>query len=208
MKKLLLTTAFALAFASNAFAENFSDHSLNINMTSGDTTLSAGTGANYDFADSANVYGIKHDFGMAYGQIELIDGDNSVDDYRFTVGKLFTTASVDEVTGEPDRVTFYAAPELHYTVGDSFAKDELRISPSVGVAFDTGLVTPYAELGYDWKSSEGDLFDFSRADAYAELGVAMPVSDKASVQVAIMQDLDSDLESVDREVALTFNVSF
>ena len=52
------------------------------------------------------------------------------------------------------------------------------------------------------------MFDFSRADAYAELGVAMPVSDKASVQVAIMQDLDSDLESVDREVALTFNVSF
>tara|TARA_A200000159_G_scaffold14824_1_gene12263 strand:- start:16237 stop:16860 length:624 start_codon:yes stop_codon:yes gene_type:complete len=207
MKKLILSFAFAVAIASTAYADNFDDTSMNINITSDKTTLSAGTGASYDFADTANVYGIKHDFGTVYGQVEFIDDDVN-DDYRFTVGKLYTTAVADPVTGEAPRVTFYAAPEVHYTVGDSFTKDELRISPSIGAAFDAGLVVPYAELGYDISSVEGDLFDFSRADAYAELGVAVPVSDKASVQVALMQDLDSDLNSVDREIALTFNVNF
>jgi hypothetical protein len=207
MRKIIMTTAFAIALATTAHADNFDDISMNINLTSDNTTISAGTGANYDFADSANVYGIKHDFGMVYGQVEFID-DSANDDYRLTVGRLFTSGATDPVTGETPRLTFYAAPELHYTVGDSFTKDELRISPAIGAAFDAGLVTPYAELGYDWSSLEGDLFNLDRADAYAEVGVSVPVSDNAAIQVALMQDLDSSLNSVDRELALTFNVNF
>ena len=208
MIKIIITTAFAIELATTAHADNFGDTSVNLNLTSDKTTISAGTGANYDFDSSANVYGVKHDFGMVYGQVELIDNDVN-DDYRLTIGKLYTTAELDPVTGGPaSRVTFYAAPEIHYTMGDSFTKDELRISPSIGAAFDADLVTPYVELGYDFSSLEGDLFNLDRADAYAEVGVAVPVSDKASVQVALMQDLDKSFNSVDREIALTFNVNF
>ena len=207
MIKIIMTTAFAIALATTAHADNFDDISMNINLTSDNTTVSAGTGANYDFADTANVYGIKHNFGMVYGQVEFID-DSANDDYRFTVGKLFTTGAIDPVTGEAPRLTLYAAPEVHYTVGDSFTKDELRINPFVGASMTAGKVTPYAELGYDWSSLEGDLFNLDRADAYAEVGVSMPVSDKAAIQVALMQDLDSSFNSVDRELALTFHVNF
>ena len=104
----------------------------------------------------------------------------------------------------------YAGASTEFTWGDSTTSDTntLTVNPFVGASMTAGKVTPYAELGYDWSSLEGDLFNLDRADAYAEVGVSMPVSDKAAIQVALMQDLDSSFDSVDRELALTFHVNF
>jgi opacity protein-like surface antigen len=204
MNKIIITAAAVALMATAVQADNFDKTGVNINLSRDNTTFSVGTGANSDFSHEANVFGVAHDFGTATVGLEFIDND-AVEDYRLTVGKTFTTTQ-NEL--EPSRVSFYATPELHYTTGDSTTKDELRFSPVVGAAFDMGIVTPYAEVGYDWKSSKGDFMDFDEADAFAQVGLSYGVTSTTTVNVAVLQQMDTDFNRTDREAVVSFNVNF
>jgi hypothetical protein len=188
MKNLLIMAVLALSFSvSNASAEDFNSHSYAINAQGEKFGVSLFTGSNFDFADDSIVFG------------QYIEKDG-LEDYRFTASK--------GVSYSLPGATPYATFEAHYTLGDNYAKDEVRISPFVGVKVPVGNFVPFVEAGYDWVSYEGDFLNISGIDSYAKLGVELPVSERSNFAIAIRHEMDQDLNEAEQQLEVTFNVAF
>jgi hypothetical protein len=69
-------------------------------------------------------------------------------------------------------------------------------------------LTPFVELGYDWKSLEGDFTDFERADAYASVGTSIALSEKSSLKIAVNREMDKEWDATDTEASVGFTVNF
>lgn len=201
--KQLLTLFAALAFTSSAaLADDFNNTGAAIALEGEKMGFSLSTGsATTDFADDAQVLGAYYDTGILRFRGEYID-DGSNTDYRLSLGKRM------DFGAEGSTVNFYAVPEAHFTFGDTLAKDELRLSPYVGAEMQVGKITPFIEAGYDWKSTEGEFMEFSKANSYASIGSKLPLTDTTSLVVSINQEMDSEFTKTDREVALKLVAKF
>ena len=193
---------FSLAILSGpVYAKNYDNTGFSMNAEGEKYGLSIGTGATADFSDDAQVIevhtnGNAIDLGVAY----IDDGTNT--DYRYTAGGERDLATVGSMN-------LYGGGDIHYTHGDTLTKDEMRLSPFIGAETSMGTnLTPFVEMGYDWKSLEGDFTDFDRADSYASVGTLITLSDNTSISVSVNREMDKDWNSTDTEASVGFTVNF
>ena len=198
MKKVLLTIA-AIMISTAATAGDFGNASVAMEAQSQQVGVAIATGSHKDFADGSRVVGVTvYTLPVAVG-VEMIEKDSNTD-YRLNVGK--------RVVMPVGAATVYGVAEGHYTWGDTYAKDELRLSPYAGATFGYGIVKPFVEVGYDWKSSKGDFTNFAKADSYAKIGAAVAVSNSANVIVAVRNEMDSSFNKTDRQAEVKLSVNF
>lgn len=199
MTKLIATLAVVIGLTTSAFADDFDKTGASIAAEGEKFGVSLSTGATRDFADDARTLGIYTTSNPVNFGLQYIE-NGSVTDYRINVSKRG-----DYALGN---INLYGVAEAHYDMGDSFAKNELRLSPYVGAELTDAGVTPFAELGYDWKSISGDHLNFNKADSYAKAGVRVPVTANTSLTVGMLQKMDTDFNKTDREAQVGFNVKF
>ena len=200
MKKALSILSLVAVFSTAAVAGDFNNTGVSVSAQGEKFGLSLGTGESNDFASDAQVLSINTNGLPIDGRVEVIDNGTNRD-YRLTAGKTFEAPL-------GSAAVFYAVPELHYTWGDSYTKRELRLSPYVGLDVVVGPVTPFVEMGYDWKSQAGDYADFSKADSYAKLGLRVPVAAKADLTVAVVRKMDKDFKKDQNQVMTGLTVRF
>jgi hypothetical protein len=103
----------------------------------------------------------------------------------------------------------YAGASAKFSFGDSFNTDTrtLDLSPYVGVAHTMGKLTPFAEVGYAWQSTQKDIIDINRDSSYLEVGASYALSEAVSAKVTVSEARDIDFANPgDRnaEIGLTF----
>jgi hypothetical protein len=70
-----------------------------------------------------------------------------------------------------------------------------------------GKLTPFAELGYAWQSTQNDIVDFDRDSSYVEVGASYALSEAVSAKLTVTEARDINFKNPgDRnaEVGLTF----
>lgn len=200
MKNILMMAILAFSFSvTTVSAEDFKDNSYGINAQGPKFGFTVSTGSHKDFANDSFKLGVNTNSLPVDLSIEYIENDGA-EDYRLSAGKGITYL----LPG----VTPYATLETHYTLGDNFTNNEVRISPFVGIKMPVGKVVPFVEAGYDWASYEGDILNFSGKDSYTKLGVEIPVSEKSNFTVALRHEMDNDLNETDQQVEVKFNIAF
>lgn len=195
----MATLAVLIGLTTSAFAEDFNKTGASITAEGEKFGVSLSTGATRDFADNARTLGIYTtsnpvNFGLQY----IENGD--VTDYRLntSIRKDLQLANLN----------VYGVAEAHYDMGDSFTKNELRLSPYAGVELTDVGFTPFAELGYDWKSNSSDYLNLDKADSYGKAGIRVPVTENTTITVSMLQKMDTDFKKTDREAQVGFKVKF
>lgn len=125
--------------------------------------------------------------------------DGSTDDYALKVGKEI----------DVDTTPLYAGADAEFSFGDSYTTDTrtLIATPYVGVSTTVDKLTPFAEVGYSFKSTQNDILDFARNDSYVKVGASYAIDEKTSLGVSVSETRDVDFKNPgDRqaEVGLTF----
>jgi len=201
MKILSVLVAAMAIFSSVAFADDFDKTGVNFSAQGEKFSFGVSEGASRDFNDEDTV------FSVSYNQLPVVLGlqytDNgNINNYRFNISKRSEVEIIN--------VTFYGVAEAHYDFGDSFNEDRLVLSPYVGVQFGTAgsKFLPYVEVGYDVDSNEGDFLDLKKKDSYAQLGAKLAMSDNVELDAAVLQKMDTDFDSVDRELLVSLVYKF
>ena len=126
--------------------------------------------------------------------------NGAVDNYALKAGKEV------EVTGP-----VYAGASAEFTFGDSYTADTrtLVATPYVGVAHTIGALTPYAEVGYAWKSTSNDVLDFARNDSYLEVGASYAVTPAMAVKLSVSETRDINFKNAgDKNATVGITVKF
>lgn len=200
MKKLLSILALSTVLTGQAIAGDYDNTGVSVSAQGEKFGVSLGTGESNDFASDAQVLGLNTNGLPIDARAEIVDNGTNRD-YRLTAGKTFEAPL-------GSAAVFYVVPELHYTWGDSYTKRELRLSPYVGLDVVAGPVTPFVEMGYDWKSQAGDYANFAKADSYAKLGLRVPVAAKADLTVAVVRKMDEKFNKTQNQVMTGLAVRF
>jgi len=126
--------------------------------------------------------------------------NGSTDDYAIKVGKEV------EVAGP-----VYAGASAEFTFGDSYTTDTrtLVATPYVGVAHTIGQLTPYAEVGYSWKSTSNDVLGVARNDSYLEVGASYAVTPAMAVKLSVSETRDINFKNAgDKNATVGITVAF
>ena len=126
--------------------------------------------------------------------------NGSTDDYAIKVGKEV------EVVGP-----VYAGASVEFTFGDSYTTDTrtLVATPYVGVAHTIGQLTPYAEVGYSWKSTSNDVLGVARNDSYLEVGASYAVTPAMAVKLSVSETRDINFKNAgDKNATVGITVAF
>ena len=197
MNKLLLSIVAATFMALPAFADDFDKTGVSVTASKGDLSFGYATGTHADFADGADVFSLGTSGPAANVGLQFIS-NGSTDDYRLNLSKRADLTLIN--------LNLYGVAEAHYDFGDSFAKDRLVLSPYVGIEAPVFGVTPYVEVGYDVSSLEGDYLDFNNQDSYAAVGARVAINESVELNAQILQKMDTDFDSTDREFVVGFNI--
>ena len=197
MNKLLLSIVAATFMAVPAFADDFDKTGVSVTASKGDLSFGYATGTHADFADGADVFSLGTSGSVANVGLQFIS-NGSTDDYRLNLSKRADLTLIN--------LNLYGVAEAHYDFGDSFAKDRLVLSPYVGIEAPVFGVTPYVEVGYDVSSLEGDYLDFDNQDSYAAVGARVAINESVELNAQILQKMDTDFDSTDREFVVGFNI--
>ena len=136
--------------------------------------------------------------------VQLVDNGTNTD-FNVSVGK---TIDSNIGTAESPLATVYASAEAEYNWGDSFTKNEMHFTPKIGAKKAIGNLTPFGELGYGFKSIEGDYLDIDRTTPFAEIGTSVSLTDNTSLKASVTQSMNTDWEKTDRELGLKLTVQF
>jgi|TARA_B110000977_G_C10887491_1_gene420038 hypothetical protein len=120
--------------------------------------------------------------------------DNSTTrDFAFTIRK--------KMTYNVDNVTLYIEPKIGINTGDSYAKNQFELSPTIGASFN-GLqyAKPYVELEGKNVSTSDDPFDISGANKYATIGAIVPLATTTDLDLSMVRTMDGDWSKTDNEI--------
>ena len=203
MRKSLALLASMLFVANAALADDYDKPGFVVNAESELVGITVGTGASTEFSDEAYTIDVHTGDSLpaVAGFIVATEGSNR--DYRLYVNK-----SVEVFGG--NSASIVVTPEVSYTTGDTFAKDELKVGPTLYASYDLQYVKPFAEVGFSYKSMKGDFLDFSRADSHSRIGVEVPIPNAPNIalSLAVVDERDADFNKVDRELVTTLSVRF
>lgn len=190
-----MVVASTAMFSTAALAEDYDNTALSIIATTDAYELSVKspkTGAT-EFAASTTM-----------GPVEVTgtwSRNGSVDDYTIGVGKEIA------VPGTP----LYAGADAEFNFGDSYTSDtrELVATPYVGVTTTVNSLSPFAEVGYSFKSTQSDILDLSRNASYVKLGAVYAISPSLGVSASVKEARDLDFKNPgDRNLDVALNIRF
>ena len=193
MKKTLITAALVAMLGTSVMADDFDNTAMKMTAVTDNYSISVKspkTGAT-EFAIGSEVASL--DTTVTWKR----NGD--VDNYSVKAGKSMDLGLTP----------LYAGASAKFSFGDSFTSDTrtMDLSPYVGVAHAMGKLTPFAEVGYAWQSTQKDILDIDRNSSYVEVGASYALSENVSAKVVITEARDVDFANPgDRnaEVGLTF----
>lgn len=193
MKKTLITAALVAMLGTSVMADDFDNTAIKMTAVTDNYSVSVKspkTGAT-EFAIGTEVASL--DTTVTWKR----NGD--VDNYSVKADKSMDLGLTP----------LYAGASAKFSFGDSFTSDTrtMDLSPYVGVAHTMGKLTPFAEVGYAWQSTQKDILDIDRNSSYIEVGASYALSEKVSAKVVITEARDVDFANPgDRnaEVGLTF----
>lgn len=195
MKKTMMSIALAAMISTSAMAEDYDNTAVSLTAETDNYSLSIKspkTGAT-EFSASTGV-----------GYVDVTGTwlrDGSTDDYALKIGK--------EVNYET--TPFYAGADAEFTFGDSYNSDNrtLIATPYVGVSTSIDKITPFAEVGYSFKSLSNDLLDVNRNDSYVKLGADYALDAKTSLGVSVKEVRDVDFGNPgDRQAEVGLTIKF
>jgi len=148
------------------------------------------TGAQ-EFAVGTNLQGIVDVTGTV-----LRNGDTM--DYQVKLGKGIEVATTP----------LYAGVTGAFNFGDSYTSDtrSVVVEGTVGAKRAFGNLTPFAEVGYSFKSTTNDIVDFNRNASFVKVGASYAVTPAMSVGVSVKEARDIDFKNpgdAQAEVGLT-----
>lgn len=193
MRHTLIAIAAGAMLSTAAMAENYDNTAVKLTAETENYAVSVTnpkTGAT-DFALTAPV-----------GPVNVTgtwSRDGSVDDFAVKVGKETS------IEGSP----LYVGADAEFSFGDSYNNDtrSLIATPYVGLSTTIEKLTPFAEVGYSFKSTTKDIVDFSRNASYVKVGASMAIDTNVDLAVSVKENRDTDFKNPgDRqaEVGLTF----
>jgi len=194
MKSTMMMIAAAAMFSTAAVAGDFDNTAVKLTAQSEAFSISV---------KAPETGATKFAVGTTVGPVDVTgtwSRDGSTDDYAIKVGKKV------EVAGP-----VYAGASAEFTFGDSYTTDTrtLVAKPYVGVAHTIGQFTPYAEVGYSWKSTSNDVLDFARNDSYLEVGASYAVTPAMAVKLSVSETRDIDFKNAgDRNATVGVTVKF
>lgn len=195
MKKTFVMAIAAILMSSVAMADDYDNTAYSISADSSTWGLSLTTGNTVDYGDDAQTLDIHTNGNAVNVGVTFVETGTDMD-YRFSAS---STAN-----GE----LAYLTVGMSYDWGDNFATEELRFSPIVGVEKTIGEYKPFAELGYDYKSLEGNYLDFDAADSHATVGVSYNLTESATITATTTREMNKDFDKTDQELGLGFAVKF
>lgn len=193
MKKTLLAVAAMAMFSTAAIAENYDNTAVK---------LTAKT-ENYSFAvKSPKTGATDFEASTTVGPVDVTgtwSRDGATDDYAIKVGKEVAVESTP----------LYVGADAEFSFGDSYTKDTRKLvaTPYIGVATSFSKLTPFAELGYSFKSTTNDIVDFSKNDSYVKVGASYAVDKNVDIAVSVKEVRDIDFKNPgdkQAEVGLSF----
>ena len=192
---MLSVAVAAMITSTSAIAADWDNTAIKMTAVTDDYSISVKspkTGAT-EFALGTEVTGTGIDATVKWKR------NGAVDNYSVKAGKSI------EVPATP----LYAGASAEFSFGDSFTSDTrtLDLSPYVGISQAIGAITPYAEIGYAWQSTQKDLVDFDRDSSYIEVGASYAVSEALSAKLSVTEARDVDFNNpgdMQAEVGLTF----
>jgi hypothetical protein len=193
MKKTIITVALATMLGTSVMADDFDNTAMKMTAVTEDYSISIKapkTGAT-EFSIGGEVASL--DTSVTWKR------NGEVDNYAIKAGKSM----------ELGMTPMYAGASAKFSFGDSFNTDTrtLDLSPYVGVAHTMGKLTPFAEVGYAWQSTQKDIIDINRDSSYLEVGASYALSEAVSAKVTVSEARDIDFANPgDRnaEIGLTF----
>src|SRR5210317_1422753 len=181
MKKTLITAALVAMLGTSVMADDFDNTAIKMTAVTDNYSVSVKspkTGAT-EFAIGTEVASL--DTTVTWKR----NGD--VDNYSVKADKSMDLGLTP----------LYAGASAKFSFGDSFTSDTrtLDLSPYVGVSHAIGALTPYAELGYAWQSTQKDIIDFDRDSSYIEVGASYAMSETASWKLSVVEARDADFDN-------------
>ena len=92
--------------------------------------------------------------------------------------------------------------------GDTYTSNEIHWTPTLGASIDLGLIKPYAEMGYQLKSTEGDLLNINKDAPTMVFGTSLALTESASLSAKLTRSLNQDWKKTDSEVGLGLTIKF
>lgn len=196
--KYIMSAALVAFMFSTANAEDYNNTSVTM-AAEGDTY-----GVELSTNDTTRKVSVYNTNGALDLGVQLLDNGTNTD-FNVSVGK-----TIDRSIGMPESplATVYASAEAEYNWGDSFTKSEMHFTPKLGAKKALGDLTPFAEVGYGFKSIEGDYLDIDRDTPFAEIGTSVKLTDYTSLKASVTQSMNTDWEKTDRELGLKLTVQF
>jgi opacity protein-like surface antigen len=193
MKNTIIAAAFVVARASAAQAADYDNTS--VSMAAESATIGYSLSTN-DTSRSINVYSIGRVLDLGAGVAD--NGTNR--DYSVSVGRTITIPV--------GRISGYVDGEIEYNWGDTYTSNELHWTPTLGANIDLGLIKPYAEVGYQLKSTEGDLLNINKDAPTMVFGTSLALTESASLSAKLTRSLNQDWKKTDSEVGLGLTIKF
>jgi len=194
MKKTIITAAFVVALAGAVQAADYDN--TGVTMTSESSSIGYSLSTN-DTSRSIDVYTIGRALDLGAG----IDDNGTNRDYSVSIGRTLNVLPLGRITG-------YVDGKAEYNWGDSFAKSEIHLTPTVGGKIDLGRIKPYAELGYLLKSTEGDFTSINKVNPTITIGTSLALTESTSLSAKLTNSLNSDWKSTDKELGFGLTVKF
>jgi|TARA_B100001105_G_scaffold91830_1_gene73070 opacity protein-like surface antigen len=193
MKNTIIAAAFVVALASAAQAADYDNTS--VSMAAESATIGYSLSTN-DTSRSINVYSIGRVLDLGAGVAD--NGTNR--DYSVSVGRTITIPV--------GRISGYVDGEIEYNWGDTYTSNEIHWTPTLGASIDLGLIKPYAEVGYQLKSTEGDLLNINKDAPTMVFGTSLALTESASLSAKLTRSLNQDWKKTDSEVGLGITIKF
>lgn len=196
MKKTILAVAAMAMVSTAAFADDYDNTAVKLTAKTETYNISVKapkTGAQ-EFAVGTNVQGIVDVTGTV-----LRNGDTT--DYQVKLGKGIEVATTP----------LYAGVTGAFNFGDSYTSDtrSVVVEGTVGAKKAFGNLTPFAEVGYSFKSTTNDIVDFNRNASFVKVGASYAVTPAMSVGVSVKEARDIDFKNPgDRQAEVGLTVRF
>lgn len=192
MKKTLVTVAAMAMFSTAALAEDFDNTVGKLTVESEAFSLSVSapkTGAE-ELEIATPVQGVT-----VSGKVAR-DGDTM--NYQLKAGKTVDVAATPLYVGGSGAFNF----------GDSYTSDTRTVvlEGTVGAKTTINNLTPFAEVGYSFKSTTNDIVDFSRDASFVKVGASYAVSPTVALNASVKEVRDINFKNpgdAQAEVGLT-----